>query len=350
MQKKGELTSAQIVILVIAIIGFVIVLIFLLSPELIGQSEEEICRLSILERATLPTSAQSYTPLKCTTNKICLSLGDDCPQFVGEKNIEKIKLSDKKSEESARTIEKITAESMFDCWSLTGRGRLSLFTGGESALFNNLFTETFSIENAEARCLICSRVALSPQLQTNNEILNNVNVNRYLKEEKVPGSSLTFLQTFTDRQVNSYPSDFTEEFVSVQKRTDQIAIIFSQMKTSEKDALEEAVRTGTNTGIAIGGSLLTQAGGVIKLVVGGKAIIGLGAIAMITSGVSTYFQAKENQALTAAYCGQFAGESGLFGCSIVSSVDYNNVQTINQLCKAGIEGTITTPSGLGGSF
>jgi hypothetical protein len=345
MQKRGELTSTQIITLVIAIIGFVVVLIVVLSLNLKGQSEEEVCRISILERATLPVAGQASVPLKCTTKKICLSInGEECSQLIGESNVQNIRVSNKATE-AARQIEQTTAQAMYDCWSMSGKGRYSLFQGSDSNMFTNLVAGQFSVNEAKAKCIFCSRIALSSQLQSKTDIIKDVNVNRYLKETPVPGSSLTYLQFFTDRQINSYPGNFSAEFSSSsEKNTTQVAIVFSQMITSDTAPIDEAVRAGTNTGIAIGGALLTPAGRVLK-VIGAKETVALSVVAMLATGTVAYFQTSQNQALTATYCGKFASQNGLTGCSVVSPMDYNDVATINELCKAGIEGTITTPGG-----
>ena len=88
--KKGDLTSFQIINIVLAIAGFVVVLIFLsilFSDR--GETDREVCRLSILTRATAPDILQANVPLKCKTEKICITtklFGGECNQFLGEEN------------------------------------------------------------------------------------------------------------------------------------------------------------------------------------------------------------------------------------------------------------------------
>ena len=63
MKKRGELTSTQIGMLVIAIMGFLVVLFFILGFDFGGVSEREVCHLSVLTRGTSPEAAQMYIPL-----------------------------------------------------------------------------------------------------------------------------------------------------------------------------------------------------------------------------------------------------------------------------------------------
>ena len=71
MQKRGELTSSEIITLLLTIVGFIAILIFIMvALDLRKQTEDEICKLSVLTRATAPDVAQRFTPLKCKTKKL----------------------------------------------------------------------------------------------------------------------------------------------------------------------------------------------------------------------------------------------------------------------------------------
>ncbi len=343
MKKRGELTSSQIVSLIILIISFLVLLGFLFLPDLIGQSEEEVCRLSILERATIPQVTQAYAPIKCHTEKICFSLnGEDCLPLRGEEKVKKLNLP-KSYESAANVIEKITAEKMYDCWSITGKGRLDLFNGDKSPnVVTNLLSGSVSVKEANAKCIICSRLALSEVVKSEQNILNQINLYDYLKNEKVPGTADTFLETFTDKQVQAYPNEFLSEIgkASSKKSSDgQVAIIFSQILLDNKNAEDMALNKGITAGLLTGGALLKTTGGILSIPQTG-AIAGF---VGLYKGVSAYFQTKTNQATAATYCGRFTsskGEDAKYGCSVVTTVDYNDINTINELCKGGIEGII----------
>lgn len=339
--KKGELTSFQIVSLVILIISFLVLLGFLFLPDLIGQSEEEVCRISILERATLPKVAQGFAPIKCRTEKICFSLnGEDCLSMRGEE-VRKINLP-KDFSGAANSIEKITAEEMYDCWSITGKGRLNLFSGDKDAnVAGNIFTSATTVREAHAKCIICSRLALSETVKATPQIKNQIDLYDYLKTEKVPGTADTFLETFTDKQVQSYPNEFLTEIGKTgnRKTSDgQVAIIFSQILIDRTEASEAGLDTGITAGLMVGGAILGTTG-IVSLPTTGV----ISSVVALYAGVSAYFQTTTNQAAAATYCGRFAGAQGdeaQYGCSVVTTVDYNDINTINELCQGGIEGII----------
>ena len=76
MKKRGAVTPDEIVLTILAIVGFVIVMLVLLTVfDLEETSEDEICKLSVLTRATVPAEAPQLVPLKCTTKKTCLTYG-----------------------------------------------------------------------------------------------------------------------------------------------------------------------------------------------------------------------------------------------------------------------------------
>ena len=85
MRKRG-VEAYFLPIILLAIVGFFIVLYFLTSFDLIGYSEDEVCKLSILSRATSPDAAKGIVPIQCTTKKLCLTKDGDCRKnFAGEK-------------------------------------------------------------------------------------------------------------------------------------------------------------------------------------------------------------------------------------------------------------------------
>lgn len=310
-------------------------------------SPDEVCRLSILERATIPSATQNLVPLKCYTNKICLSLGDDCTeQFLGEKDVEKIELPANKPEEAAKKIEEISANAQYDCWSITGKGRLDLSSGVSESL-TDLITPDFLRGKVKPACMICSRIAISPDLKNNKNILEQVDIANYLKNEKVPSSSLTYLQTFTDKQIKAYPPDFTNKLnEGSPKTTDHMAYVFAQIWATETGpAMDEAIKAGTNSGIAIGTATLGTA--IILAPIGGLALLPAGAVttlvSAVTSGGLAYYRTGKNFDIVSTYCGQLTttnkdAKNGVYGCSFVMPVDYNDKALLNKLCAGGILG------------
>lgn len=328
MQKRGELTSGQIATLSIAIAGFIIALIFLLYIlDVKDFSQREVCRLSVLTRATSPDALQRLTPLKCTTEKICLTKNNDCNQFIGEKDVVKIKV------ETKEEIEKVVADSMYDCWSMMGQGKLDIFGGKKSGFLNSLNPlDVFG--NAKTTCLMCARISLSKDLLEDDALMNSVNVNEYMETHQVPGSELTYLQTFTDQQVRSYPREFRDSLgkIADENQTDQISIIFMQILTQSTP-----LEAGTQTALEAGGFVFTATSGLgpFGRLLSWKLVAGLTAAAAIGGGTLAGIQTWRNQQVSAGYCGEFTSVDAEKnkGCSVVTPFDYNKVDAIKNYCS-----------------
>ncbi len=333
--KRGELTSTQIIGLILAIAGFVIVLILLFSLEFEGQATDEACRLSVLSRATAPESVNEYIPLKCQTKKICFTTGGDCEDFAGEKGVKKYDLSGK-LERDKELIERVSAEEMFNCWSMMGEGKLNLFSGGVA--------KQFGVEASQLSCVICSRFAYSfdegegeyrKSLLEDSE--NGVNVAEYLKLNKVPNRDETYLNYFTDDQVKGYPK--VEDGKELDKLSlndkmfgdsNQMATVFTQIKPK---TYENVIGNLVFAGIAVAGTTLASPARALvnPLTVG---IVGVGAAGL---GVYSMSNVYAGRTVAATYCGNISGGNDRGdGCSGIQIVPYD-YKTINQICGV-IEG------------
>ena len=80
-QTKGELTTQQIIILIIAITSFVIVLFLLFRLNLGETTKREICHNSVVlkGKSLFPTGVS----LDCHTEYICLSKTNKCDKIDG---------------------------------------------------------------------------------------------------------------------------------------------------------------------------------------------------------------------------------------------------------------------------
>ena len=242
MERRGELSSQQIVVIVLALGAFIIAALFLFGVfNNEDLTERELCRLSILERATVPSVAAQAIPLQCTTEKICITADknfiekikdaftrpaaaigagkkSDCKQFAGEQNVRevKVKMNSNPSHqaETVKTIEREVANAMYDCWAMTGQGKLDIGTPAsgdsiEAKLASVAVEEVdLSVKDINPICIVCSRVAFSDALiQADKDLklgpLDRLNYNDFMSRELVPRSSLTYLQTFTDESVGA---------------------------------------------------------------------------------------------------------------------------------------------------
>jgi hypothetical protein len=343
--KRGEISSEQLVITVIAILGFVIVLIFWASIKF-SYTQDEICKFSVLSRATTPVdAARGVVPLKCGTKKICITDGNGkCEAyFSGETNVEYVNIDSSKRAEAAQTIAQINVEQLYGCWDLMGQGKLEIFP-------KSVMEKIGLKPDSDNGCVICARIAIDDKINDKDVILNLVDVSTYMRDNQVPGKALTYLQAMTDRGVNSYPSisqDSLDQSKSgadtVQLKADssEKAIIFSQRITKTDPAYAVLNFWKTTSAVAGGAfvfaptrSLLT---GVIKggtSLVGGWVAVGAAAVSAITVSVVSYTNAYNVQMASVGYCGEFTGgdeKSAKQGCSITSSVPYS-YSNVNKLC------------------
>jgi len=358
LDRRAELTSIQIILIILAIMGFAIVLAALFLVDLGGYSEGDICRLSVLTRATTPSSGQALVPLKCRTKKICIRegfLGDACKdRFAGEEDVEYVRLSGSVPEKREK-IEEIMSNAMFDCWNMMGQGKLDLF-GDVST--------TFGFDPVKSSCVVCSRVAVDKSVSNETLYKNRraadgsviyekdssgrripaIDTREYMENHQIPGQSLTYLQTFTDRGVNSYSKIDTTKPVAEEKEigrpaqvNNEMAFVFMQIKTnSVPDVLQNQLYAGG----ALAGAVFTSGAGKIISLVGAKFVIAATAVVAVGTGTIGVVNALEGQKVAGVHCGKFTSnkKEANKGCSIVQGMDYR-FDVINNLCGT-IEGEL----------
>ena len=346
MNKRG---ASAIIDTIMKAIPFIIVigLLFFISIKLFGdtlQEEKDICQFSVLSRATVPESINDYIPLQCTTQKICITntKESECNEFIGEKATI-VNIEGKTTRESAKTIEKTIANEMYDCWKMMGQGELSLFSGG--------LGKTFSITPQEVTCNICTRIAFDLTDETRKTILTSTDINTYLRTTPVPNTETSFLESFTDKGINSYtyaPStqelynratenQKIEEIGKTDKEgeDDEIAIIFSQI--FPEDFETQLIKLGIAGAVVAGATFVAPGIGTAA----GLALVGIG-----TGGAATYSMSNLYNGRTAAagYCGKVSStykpenekDSANKGCSAVQVLPYK-FAALKSVCKR-IEG------------
>lgn len=345
--KKGAVEADTIVKLVIVIIGFAIIIGFiLLKLDLFGQTEDEICELSVLGRATSPDVLQSAAPLKCNTKKICLTRDGDCRKNFAGENPKVIKLA-KDENDAIKQIEKTTADALLNCWRMMGEGKLDLFGS---------FKREFGWDNYQATCVICSRIAIDggfPGEGKNDEevkkVLNErININKYMQENTIPELGVNYISALTKGGAVSYAKrdaiqeDAFDKFVKEntvqiklgEEKKDipnrELAIVFMQFNTKNPSNVASNILQMGATGI--GATFMTPIIGNV-----GRAIVsnpvGAGLAVATAAGVVGYgmYNAYQGQLAAAGYCGPFTSSDGKAGCSIVQGINYN-YKDINKIC------------------
>jgi len=146
--KKGELTTEQLVTIIILIASFVIVLLLLFRLDLGKVTEDEICHNSVVLTAM---GKSLVSELDCKTSYVCISGGEDCEGIIPTDTIE-INLEGE-DEEIKKEIMDALAREMANCWWMFGEGELAYmgtdFQGDHCALcsiikFDSSIQEKFS--------------------------------------------------------------------------------------------------------------------------------------------------------------------------------------------------------------
>ena len=437
MDKRGELTSTQIVSIILVIIGLAIGLMFffgIFKNE--SLTDRELCKLSILSRATLPSVASQAVPLSCFTEKICITLDkpfvedvkdalslsgsaigfskkSECEQFAGEENVRTVKLKidgSIKDEKSREIVQREVANAMFDCWHMAGQGKLDIFddlssksVGGKIAQSVLGYAE-LTVSEIKPKCIVCSRVAFSKSLIEADKkfgFSKNIDYNSFMSREKIDGSSgLTYIQAFTDPGVGSGYSSiggseglskyfgykaFTneqleeikgilelqfknqpeelkkiEELIKTETNlikyfeklsnpdnSDQLAIVFTQIKVSAEDPKDQYWSTFQNGAVIGGITAISGPGKIASLFIPGpgwlKAVFKISAVGVTSFNLASSAEknTRKNQALSAATCGTFESriEGKQNGCSLVKLVNWDS-NTLKNLCMGGSEGNL----------
>ncbi|MBM3246938.1 hypothetical protein FJZ17_00130 [Candidatus Pacearchaeota archaeon] len=351
-KRKGEITIAWIVTIVLLVLGFMMVLIFFYNLGGTGAMDREVCHQSVIFRATIPESTQGFLPLKCKTNKICITsglLGGECADFIGEKGITRVRV---RNEEQ---IEQIYAQEILDCWSTMGEGKLNLFS--------QTLAKNFGFGTVSPSCIICTRIAFDKSRIKEPEFdFSKIDVGSYMITHKVPGEEKTYMEyisgagglynfkdslnsdisfgdfnyqkdgnTLKSEGSSIKPEDLKEPVSDYSAFNKESAIVFMQISapqygTSLKNSAT-ALLGGYGASRVLAPTWTKQlASGLFKNPL----------VALISAAVGIGLQQSNvayNRQITASYCGDSKiGDDTYEGCSVVRSVDYN-VSEIAKYCS-----------------
>ncbi|MDP3758788.1 MAG: hypothetical protein Q8Q86_03640, partial [Candidatus Daviesbacteria bacterium] len=142
--RKAELSTQQIVLIIILIASFIVILFFLFRLGLGEKSEEQLCHNSVLQKASVFTDA----PLQCYRNYVCITKDGSCEELIKPEEI-KVKSLDE--------VYKALADEMADCWRMFGEGKVEYV--GKDFTKNNY-------------CSICSQIYFDNSLETLEGIEN----------------------------------------------------------------------------------------------------------------------------------------------------------------------------------
>lgn len=151
MNKKGEMTTQQIVTLIIVIISFSVILFLLFRLNLGDTTNDEICHNSVL----LQENTIAGGLLDCRTSYICISGEEECVDFNYDKKID----VGNKNEAMG-----IIADEIVKCWWMFGKGEID-YEGEDWKGYH---------------CAICSMFKLSSDIEdvSYEELYNFIDVNK----------------------------------------------------------------------------------------------------------------------------------------------------------------------------
>lgn len=119
--KKGELTTQQLVMIIILILSFAIILFFIFRLNLGGTTNKEICHDSVVKKSNLIMRVL-YGEIKCETGYTCISAGGQCSEITAKSTVN---VNANNKDEIFKTI----AEEMANCWWMFGEGKLNYGKG-----------------------------------------------------------------------------------------------------------------------------------------------------------------------------------------------------------------------------
>jgi len=173
MKNKGELTTQQLVGIIILIMSFVIILFFLFRLNLGETTDKEICHNSVALKAQ---TALGSGPLDCKTSYVCISGGGKCegfnPSITIDIDLNPRTVESKSKEEIVKEeIMKAIAEEMADCWWMFGEGKVD-YVG----------TEFFG----STQCALCSIISFDEKIKEYEKLSGGISYLSFYDELKKP--------------------------------------------------------------------------------------------------------------------------------------------------------------------
>jgi len=217
LNKRGELTTQQIVILIVLITSFAVILFFLWRLNPGELSQKEVCHNSVVtaSKASLFSGA-----LDCSTEYVCISAGGECDGFTHTRKVE-ISFTNNPAKNKQILMDAI-ANEMVDCWWMYGEGKLDYLNKGALS---------------KKHCALCSVIAFDKKAGSVLPITYGVFYN-YLQNKNYPGHGnyLNYLYGTSNsgKIINSFGKLFgqTGTFVNLGfEANKQYSIMTGMMKT-----------------------------------------------------------------------------------------------------------------------
>lgn len=362
--KKAEITSSQIISIILVIIGFAIILFVYSQISWSGMVDKEVCHQSVIYRGTSQyiTGTTSFIPLNCKTDKVCITsgfLGGNCKEFENVKGVTKLKVKNKEE------IEQFIARDIIDCWQTMGEGKVSIFS--------NFLADKYGLGTIYPSCVICTRIAFDNQSLAKSGInLSKLDVMRYMMTHAIPEKNISYFQYLAGEKgkVDAVMQNNLELYDIIQKQETELereklqesvdngAVILN--KNGEQITIEDMLKQPQkedNSELAIvfmqisapsHSGVLKNTLGSLGLAYGASFFLApkfttsmtgkifsspLPWVTLVIAGIYQQYSVAENRAISAGYCGDVSvGEGAREGCSVVRTANYD-VNAISQYCS-----------------
>ncbi len=279
--KRAELTTQQIVMIIILVVSFAVILFFIFRLNFQSESIRDVCHNSVALRgnAALPGSTTTI-PLNCRQSYVCVTADGTCDTYNAASNQwQKMSSYDYRIVvKNEKELHSALAEEMASCWWMFGEGKVN-YVGDE--LFENNY------------CSICSQLrfdnSIKDKLFPNGIIDKDDFYRKYLATEKMPGRDITYAQyLYGSNDVNKLLSGADEKSnqqvsgsfgsIDLNSNTDYIVI----MGITNEISTIKWVALGIATGVGL--AVVTIATGGLGLVAGAILVAGAGT----AGGIGTY--------------------------------------------------------------
>jgi hypothetical protein len=192
--QRGELTTQQIVGLIVLIVSFSIILILIFRLNLGETTNKEICHNSVL----LKSKSLVGGALDCRTNYVCLSGGRKCEGINPTETIE-IDLN-QESDEIKDDIMKAIADEMADCWWMFGEGKID-YVGGVNIIGNKV-------------CALCSKISFDEIIKNKEELKEGITYEIFYEflNNELKDKTQTYLQYFGIKKIEDSYFDNNFDF------------------------------------------------------------------------------------------------------------------------------------------
>lgn len=187
--KRGELTTQQIVTLVILITSFAIILFFIFRLGLGEETDKEICHNSVVTRALSILPADTV-PLKCKKEYVCLTADGTCEKMTSPV-IKKVG--------DEQELYGVLADQLADCWWMFGEGELNY--AGDAALSTTHY------------CSLCSQIAFDDSIKdeifAGQDTFSRAEFFDYMNKHEVK-EGITYHQYLYDYRMQEFNIDYSK--------------------------------------------------------------------------------------------------------------------------------------------